>query len=137
MEHRPLGRTGIYVSPYCLGTMMFGQNGNTDPRKFDAVEALIPIATQAGLSLTHLAMAFTITHPAVTSAIIGPRTMGQLDDRLAGATTTLDDDTLDLIDTVVPPGTDLGPIDVSYVPPQIQRAGLRRRPVGARAAALV
>ncbi len=39
---------------------------------------------QAGLPLTHLALAYAITHPAVTSAIIGPRTMEQLDDLVAG-----------------------------------------------------
>jgi len=99
----------------------------TDERKVDAVEALIPLAEQAGLPLTHLALAFVIAHPAVTSAIIGPRTIEQLDDLLAGAGTSLDDDILNRIDEIVPPGTDLGPIDVAYVPPDLRHAGLRRR----------
>ncbi|GAA2394440.1 aldo/keto reductase [Dactylosporangium salmoneum] len=107
----------------------------TDERKLDAVERLVPIAEQAGLSLTHLALAFTITHPAVTSAIIGPRTMAHLDDLLAGAGATLDDDILDRIDEVVPPGVDLGPIDVSYVPPELAQPHLRRRRTADRAAA--
>ncbi|MET7422067.1 aldo/keto reductase [Dactylosporangium sp. NPDC005555] len=106
----------------------------TDENKLDAVEQLLPIAEQAGLPLTHLAMAFAITHPAVTSAIIGPRTMAQLDDLLAGAGTTLDDSVLDEIDKVVPPGVDLGPLDVSYVPPALTQPDLRRRRHGDRAA---
>ena len=98
----------------------------TDERKLDAVEQLIPLAEQAGLSLTHLAMAFAIAHPGVTSAIIGPRTMEQLDDLLAGADVTLDDEVLDRIDEIVPPGTDIGPLDVSYAPPAIEHTAMRR-----------
>ncbi|MCK2221954.1 aldo/keto reductase [Actinomadura sp. ATCC 31491] len=107
----------------------------TDKRNHDAVEELVPIAEQAGLSLTHLALAFVISHPAVSSAIIGPRTMAQLEDLLAGAGTTLDDDTLDRIDQVVPPGVNPGTLDIAYVPPALERADLRRRRTGDRAAA--
>jgi aryl-alcohol dehydrogenase-like predicted oxidoreductase len=107
--------------------MQFVPRHLTDKNKLDAVERLVPIAEQAGLSLTHLAMAFVLSHPAVTSAIIGPRTMGHLDDLLAGAGTVLDDDILDEIDEVVPPGVDLSPLDVSYVPPALTRPDLRRR----------
>jgi aryl-alcohol dehydrogenase-like predicted oxidoreductase len=107
----------------------------TDERKLDAVERLIPVAEKAGMSLTHLAMAFAIAHPGVTSAIIGPRTTAQLDDLIAGADTVLDDDVLDQIDEIVPPGTDLGALDVSPVPPAVADATLRRRPSGDRAAA--
>jgi aryl-alcohol dehydrogenase-like predicted oxidoreductase len=107
----------------------------TDERKLDAVERLIPLAEEAGLSLTHLAMAFAVAHPGVTSAIIGPRTLAHLDDLLAGAATVLSDDVLDGIDGIVPPGTDLSPIDVSYVPPAIARTALRRRSADERAAA--
>jgi Aldo/keto reductase family len=57
-----------------------------DERRLDVVEQLVPLADEAGLRMTHLAMAFVITHPAVTSALIGPRTMDQLDDLLAGST---------------------------------------------------
>ncbi|MEV4568058.1 aldo/keto reductase [Nonomuraea sp. NPDC049419] len=107
----------------------------TDERKLDAVERLIPLAEEAGLSLTHLAMAFAIAHPGVSSAIIGPRTMEQLDDLLAGASVTLDDDLLDRIDEIVPPGTDLGPIDVAHPPPALTDVTLRRRPKPDRPAA--
>ncbi|WP_434450034.1 aldo/keto reductase [Lentzea sp. E54] len=109
----------------------------TDERKLDAVEALLPIAGQAGLTLARLALAFVIAHPAVTSAIIGPRTMDQLDDLLAGAHTSLDDDLLDRIDGIAPPGTDVGPMDVAYVPPHLQDARLRRRVADDRVAGLI
>ena len=82
----------------------------SDERNLDAVERLIPIAEAAGLSLTHMAMAFVMTHPGVTSAILGPRTMQQLDDLLAGAEIVLSDEILDQIDEVVAPGTDAGPM---------------------------
>jgi aryl-alcohol dehydrogenase-like predicted oxidoreductase len=106
-----------------------------DERKLDVVEQLVPLAGKAGLPLTHLAMAFAIAHPAVTSAIIGPRTMEQLDDLLAGAGITLDDEVLDRIDEVAPPGTDAGPNDVAYTPPAISDVSLRRRLVAERSAA--
>ncbi|QHY96289.1 Aldo/keto reductase family protein [Streptomyces sp. S4.7] len=107
----------------------------TDERKLDAVERLLPLAEQAGLSLTHMALAFAITHPGVTAAVIGPRTMVHLDDLLAGAATALDDDLLDRIDAIVPPGADVGPLDVAYVPPALTESALRRRQPGSGAAA--
>jgi aryl-alcohol dehydrogenase-like predicted oxidoreductase len=107
----------------------------TDERRLDAVEQIIPLADKAGLPMTHLAMAFAIAHPGVTSAIIGPRTMEHLDDVLAGVNVTLTDEILDQIDEIVPPGTNVGALDMAYRPPAIQRPGLRRRPAGERAAA--
>jgi hypothetical protein len=107
----------------------------SDEPRLDAVEQIIPLAEQAGLPMTHLAMAFAITHPGVTSAIIGPRTMEQLDDLLAGVDVTLTDDILDRIDEIVPPGTDVGaPDQAAYLPPALQRPDLRRRPVNERPA---
>jgi aryl-alcohol dehydrogenase-like predicted oxidoreductase len=106
-----------------------------DERKLDVVEQLIPLAEKAGLPMTHLAMAFAIAHPGVTSAILGPRTMAQLDDLLAGADVTLDDEVLDRIDEIAPPGTDAGANDVAYTPPAISSVTLRRRPVAERTAA--
>ena len=106
-----------------------------DESRIDAVEKLIPLAAEAGLPLTHLAIAFAIAHPGVTSAIIGPRTMEQLDDLLAGVDVRLTDDILDQIDEIVPPGTDVGAPDTSaYLPPALLRPSLRRRPAGERAA---
>jgi aryl-alcohol dehydrogenase-like predicted oxidoreductase len=106
-----------------------------DERRIDAVEQLIPIAEKAGLPMTHLALAFAIAHPSVTSAIIGPHTMEQLDDLLASADVTLTDDILDQIDEIVPPGTDVGTLDQAYLPPALLNSSLRRRPAGERAAA--
>lgn len=113
----------------------FGFRHLSDERRLDAVERLITLAQDAGIPLTHLAMAFAIAHPGVTSAIIGPRTMDHLDDLLAGAEITLDDKILDQIDEIVPPGTDVGALDMAYVPPAISSLSLRRRPPGERAAA--
>jgi aryl-alcohol dehydrogenase-like predicted oxidoreductase len=107
----------------------------TDARKLDAIEQLIPVADKAGLSLTHLAMAFAITHPGVTSAILGPRTMTQLDDLLAGADVTLSDEILDQIDEIVPPGANLGELDADWVPPALTDLPQRRRPLPTRSAA--
>jgi aryl-alcohol dehydrogenase-like predicted oxidoreductase len=80
-------------------------------RRLDAVEALLKVAADAGVSLTHLAIAFVLEHPAVTSAIIGPRTMEQLDDLLAGTDVRLDPDVLDRVDEIVPPGTRIAHAD--------------------------
>src|SRR6202034_3336514 len=108
----------------------------SDQARLDAVEQLIPVAEEAGLPMTHLATAFAIAHPGVTSAILGPRTMEQLDDLLASLGVTLSDEILDRIDEIVPPGTDVGAPDQSaYLPPALLRADLRRRPVTERAAA--
>jgi aryl-alcohol dehydrogenase-like predicted oxidoreductase len=107
----------------------------SDERNLDAVERLIPIAQAAGMSLTHMGMAFVMAHPGVTSAILGPRTMGQLDDLLAGAGVVLKDDVLDLIDEAVAPGTNAGPMGAAYEPPAVTQASLRRRPIADRAAA--
>ncbi len=97
-------------------------------RKLEAVEELVKVATDAGCSLTHLAIAFVVAHPAVTSAIIGPRTMDQLTDLLAGATVALDDEVLDRIDEIVPPGTNLNAADAGYLPPALTDPAQRRRP---------
>jgi aryl-alcohol dehydrogenase-like predicted oxidoreductase len=115
--------------------MNFAPGRLTHERKLDVVEELIPLAEKAGVSMVHLAMAFAVAHPGVTSAIIGPRTMEHLEDLLAGVEVTLDDEVLDRIDEIVPPGTDVDPGDVSYAPPGIEQAGLRRRPAGERSAA--
>lgn len=96
--------------------------GRMDPeselnqRKLGLVEQLVGIADQAGLPLTHLAMAWTLEHPAVTSTIIGPRTHEQLDDLLACAEVVLDGDVLDAIDQLLPPGTNINPSDTSSEP---------------------
>jgi aryl-alcohol dehydrogenase (NADP+) len=107
----------------------------SDERRLDVVEQFVPLAEEAGLPMTHLAMAFTIAHPGVTSALLGARTMDHLDDLLAGLNVTLTDDVLDRIDEIVPPGTDVGTLDQAYQPPALQNPSLRRRPLTARIAA--
>ncbi|GIH15719.1 aldo/keto reductase [Rugosimonospora africana] len=104
-------------------------------RKFDVVEQLVELARESGVSLTHLAVAFVVAHPAVTSAIIGPRTMDQLTDLLAGAEVTLSDDVLDRIDAIVPPGTNVNTADSGWTSPALTDAIARRRPADKRAAA--
>jgi len=96
-------------------------------RKLELVEELLKVAADAGCSLTHLAHAFVLQHPGVTAAIIGPRTMEQLTDVLAGVDVQLDDDILDRIDALVPPGKNLNSADGGYVAPAITSATLRRR----------
>jgi aryl-alcohol dehydrogenase-like predicted oxidoreductase len=96
-------------------------------RKLDAVEALAKIAADAGASMAHMAVAFTLAHPAVTSAIVGPRTIAQLEDLLTGADMHLDPATLDAIDEVVPPGTLVDENDRGFTPwwldPVMRRRG--------------
>lgn len=113
----------------------FDQSLPDNQRKLDLVEDLVAVADQAGISLTHLAMAFVVAHPAVTSAIIGPRTMEQLDDLLAGASVALDDEVLDRIDEIVPPGTNVNAADAGWEPPAVAQSWRRRRPVARRSAA--
>jgi aryl-alcohol dehydrogenase-like predicted oxidoreductase len=120
--------------PDSLRVKVFRQQ-MSDDHNLNAVERLIPIAEAAGMSLTHMAIAFVMAHPGVTSAILGPRTMEQLDDLLAGAEISLGDDVLDQIDAVAPPGTDTGPMGALYEPPAITTAAQRRRPVVERMAA--
>lgn len=127
--------TGRYRKGQATDSRRAGFRHMSDERRLDAVERLIPVARDAGMSLTHLAMAFAIAHPGVTSAILGPRTEQQLDDLLAGAEITLDDDVLDRIDAIVPPGTDVGALDMAYNPPAVLRPALRRRAADERSAA--
>jgi aryl-alcohol dehydrogenase-like predicted oxidoreductase len=95
-------------------------------RKLEAVEGLAKVAEEAGMSLIELAIAFVIQHPAVTSAIIGPRTMEQLDSQLPAADVALDSALLDRIDGLVAPGVVLNPADTSYGE-QVLKPSLRRR----------
>ncbi len=106
----------------------------SDERRLDVVEQLIPVAEQAGMPLIHLAMAFTIAHPGVTSALLGARTEEQLDGLLTGVDVALSDDILDRIDEIVPPGTDVGTLDQAYLPPALLNPSLRRRPIADRSA---
>ena len=95
--------------------------------KLDAADALGQLADDAGIPLVHLAVAWVMRNPAVTSAIIGPRTMEQLTTQLGAVDVELDDDVLDRIDEIVPPGTNFTWADAGYSPPMVADAAARRR----------
>jgi aryl-alcohol dehydrogenase-like predicted oxidoreductase len=97
-------------------------------KKLEAVNELTKLADESNLSLIHMALAFVLEHPAVTSAIIGPRTMEQLESQLDAAELRLDTAVLDRIDEIVPPGTNLNPDDGGWIPPSLSDATKRRHP---------
>jgi aryl-alcohol dehydrogenase-like predicted oxidoreductase len=100
------------------------QPGNQ--RKLDAVEALAQLAEETGLTLIQLAIAFVLNHPALTAAIVGPRTLEQLEGQLAADDVVLEAAVLDRIDEIVPPGVTVNPVDDSFENPALE-PGARRR----------
>jgi len=102
--------------------------------KLDAVEQLAGLADQLGRTLPQLAVAFAGTHRAVTSVIIGPRTPQQLAGLLASADVLLDDQALDRIDEIAPPGRDFHGVGAAWQRPALTDPALRRRPLADRAA---
>lgn len=113
-----------------MGGAMAARYDLSDPvnqRKLDAADALAVLAEKNDVSLVQLAIAFTIRHPGVTSAIIGPRTMDQLTSQLPAAELELSDEVLDAIDAIVPPGTNIRADDAGYAPPWLADASQRRR----------
>jgi aryl-alcohol dehydrogenase-like predicted oxidoreductase len=95
-------------------------------RKLEATEQLAKLAGEAGMSLIEMAIAFVLRHPAVTSAIIGPRTMEHLESQLTAADVELPGDVLDRIDEIVPPGVTLNPADNGWVSPALEATARRR-----------
>ena len=95
-------------------------------RKLDAADALGVLADKAGMSLVQMAIAFATQHPAVTAAIIGPRTMEHLESQLDAADVTLSDEILDQIDEIVPPGVTINPADNMSFGPALTPAARRR-----------
>jgi len=110
-----------------LQPQLFDEARADTARKYDAIEALVEVATDSGVSLLALALGFVLQHPAVSSAIIGPRTMDHLTGLLAAADAALSDEALDRIDEIVPPGMNLSREDDGYVAPAIVDKWLRRR----------
>jgi aryl-alcohol dehydrogenase-like predicted oxidoreductase len=96
-------------------------------RKLDVVEELSVLADSTGVSLIHLSLAFVLNHPAITSAIIGPRTMEHLESQIGAVDVALSADVLDRIDKIVAPGTNVVDSDSGYRPPSIANPRLRRR----------
>ena len=147
MEYRHLGRTGVSVSKLCLGTMMFGPWGNPDRQ---AGVGVIHRALDAGINFIDTAdvysageseemvgqalasrrddavLAFVLNHPSVTSAIIGPRTLEQLESQLPAADVVPKQWVLERIDDIVPPGVTINPADSSFLNPALQSAARRR-----------
>jgi aryl-alcohol dehydrogenase-like predicted oxidoreductase len=95
-------------------------------RKLHAVEELAQLADEAGITLIQLAIAFVLNHPAITAALVGPRTIKHLESQLAAADVVLDEDVLDRIDEIVPPGTTINPVDNSFDNPALDPAARRR-----------
>ncbi|WP_431987468.1 aldo/keto reductase [Streptomyces parvulus] len=95
--------------------------------RLEAVEKLAAIADEAGLTLIQLALGFVTAHPAVSAALVGPRTLDHLHAQLAAADTVLSGDVLDAVDAVVAPGTDLAPHEKSDATPALLDPSLRRR----------
>ena len=95
-------------------------------RKLEAAEQLAQLAEEAGMTLIEMALAFVINHPVVTAAIIGPRTMEQLESQLGADELELSAAALDRIDEIVPPGTNLNPGDGGWSNPALEPSARRR-----------
>ena len=96
-------------------------------RKLEAADALGRLAEEAGMTLIEMALAFVLEHPAVTAAIIGPRTMEHLESQLGAVDVDLSPELLDRIDEIVPPGTNFSRADAGWQPPALASAWRRRR----------
>lgn len=115
----PPGSRGDYAAEHMAGK---------SDDKYDAVERLSVIAAESGRPLAHLALAWVLEHPAITSVLLGPKTPAQLAELLPAAGVRLDRDVLDAVDAVVSPGTTLTAADAGWEPWWLE-ARHRRRPV--------
>jgi len=104
----------------------FDMTSVANQQKLEVVDALARIADDAGITLIELAIAFVINHPAITSAIVGPRTMEQLESQISAADVKLSTETLDRIDELVAPGVTINPDDNSYGATELASAARRR-----------
>jgi aryl-alcohol dehydrogenase-like predicted oxidoreductase len=95
-------------------------------RKLDAADQLAQLADEAGVTLIEMAIGFVLRHPAISAAIIGPRTMEHLESQLIAADVELSNDVLDRIDEIVPPGITINPADAGWVSPALAPAARRR-----------
>ncbi len=104
----------------------FDMSDPANQRKLDAVEQLARLADETGVPLVQMALAFVLRHPAVTAAIIGPRTMEHLTSQLAAADLALSDEILDRIDQINPPGVTINHLDNGWTEPALQPVHRRR-----------
>jgi len=128
MNRPRLANEAAFGLPRVAYPLSYDESSPTTARKLDIVEELVALAVQAGISIVELAVAFVLAHPALTSAIIGPRTMQHLIDQLPAVDIHLDASVLDRIDTLVTPGTDVILAEAGYLPPTLTDATARRRP---------
>lgn len=121
-------RTGAAAAPTSSArpSARFDMSSPANQRKLDIVENLAQLAEQNDMTLIELAIAFAINHPGVTAAIVGPRTMEQLESYLPAAELTLSTEILDRIDELVAPGVTLNPDDNSYGTHELSPAARRR-----------
>jgi aryl-alcohol dehydrogenase-like predicted oxidoreductase len=133
-KHRKDRGTDLTSGRPALRAAWFDPDEPQNAAKFEAVEKLAELADELGCTLPELAVAFVVAHPAVTSVILGPRTLDQLKASIAGAELVLDDATLDRIDEIVPPGTDVYQPNSLFSPPALRQPLLRRRPLLERGA---
>ncbi|MDQ6605242.1 MAG: aldo/keto reductase [Actinomycetota bacterium] len=94
--------------------------------KLEKADALARLAEEAGITLIEMALAFVLRHPAVTAAIIGPRTLEHLESQLTAADVGLSDEVLDKIDEIVPPGVNVNSVDGGWPNPGLGPAARRR-----------
>ncbi len=123
-------RRGAAVPPDARGVREaehFDLHAAAAEEKLSLVEELLVLAAECALPLPHLALGFVLAHPAVTAAIIGPRTLSQLESALGADEVRLEPAVLDRIDALVAPGRNLNPADAGYVPPALADPALRRR----------
>jgi aryl-alcohol dehydrogenase-like predicted oxidoreductase len=104
----------------------FDMRDPANQRKLEAAEQLAQLADEAGMSLIEMAVAFVLRHPAVTSAIIGPRTMEHLESQLGTADIVLSDEVLDRIDAINPPAVTINVADNGWTQPSLQPEWRRR-----------
>jgi aryl-alcohol dehydrogenase-like predicted oxidoreductase len=107
-------------------TDLYDTTSAANAAKLDAAHALGALADESGMTLIQMAVAFVTRHPAVTAAIIGPRTMEQLEAYLTAEDVELPSDVLDRIDEIVPPAVTLNVADNGWTSPALSAAARRR-----------
>jgi aryl-alcohol dehydrogenase-like predicted oxidoreductase len=121
--------TGSRASRWSAVSEAFDRSRPEVLRKIATVQQLSELADEVGEPMSHLALAFAVEHPAVTSAIIGPRTLEQFEELIPAGDLRLESDVLDRIDEIVSPGTDVDPVaDAGWMPPWLADRAPRRRP---------
>jgi len=126
LDKNDFNQSGRVTRSFAKQGLGFDSQAAIHQYKFELLKGLNSIAEEAGISLTHMAMAFSLEHPGVSSAIIGPRTMAQLDDVMAGAQVRLDKKTLDQIDELVPAGSSINGINATARPMSLLKENRRQ-----------